>query len=100
MNLECKVLPGIGCTLSTRERIGRQYIEMTKNFRKERIKGYMSEKIIANYERIIAEKRRYFPDFIKGRIEKLQIQIDCCSDKRYEKQVALNFWLKKQKQYA
>ena len=100
MNLECKVLPGIGCAISTRERIGQQYIEMTKKFRKERIKGYMSEKVIANYDRIIAEKRPYFPDFIKGRIEKLQIQIDCTKENREKNQVALNFWLQKQKQYA
>ena len=100
MNLECKVLPGIGCAISTKEHLGEQYIAMTKKFRKERIKGYMSEKVIANYERIIAGKRFYFPDFIKGRIENLQIKIGCSSENREKNQIALNFWLRKLQEYS
>lgn len=93
-------LPGIGTSLSTRESLGQQYIEITKKFRIARSKNWLTEKSNANYKRIIAEQRHYFPDFIKGRIEDLQIKIDCSSENREKNQIALKFWMKKQQEYT
>ncbi|MBQ7409354.1 MAG: hypothetical protein IJV03_02200 [Alphaproteobacteria bacterium] len=100
MNLECKVLPGIGCAISTKEHIGQQYITMTKKFIADKNKGYLPEKTAENYKRIIADKRIYFPDFIKGRIEDLQIKVGCSSENREKNKIALNFWLKKLQEYT
>lgn len=92
-------LPGIGISLSTKEKLGQQYIETTKKFRIARIKNWLTEKSAANYKKIIAEKRHYFPDFIKGRIEDLQIKVGCCPENREKNQIALKFWMKKQQEY-